>query len=164
MFFKKSGFTLIELLVVIAIIGMLSSVVLTQLNNARGKSRDTFRKASLKQLSNALELYYDNKGVYPPGATASNSNYCTGANAGNGYSLTELMVPTYIPEILTDPKYPTSTSYTQCLLYVAGQSTSGSTYYYLYATLENPSANDLATMDPSNGTDSWLMTNWGGKL
>ena len=65
--FKHSarGFTLIELLVVIAIIGILSSVVLASLNDARQKSRDAKRIADVKQLQLALELYYDSNGSYP---------------------------------------------------------------------------------------------------
>jgi prepilin-type N-terminal cleavage/methylation domain-containing protein len=61
----KKGFTLIELLVVIAIIGILSSVVLASLNDARLKSRDAKRIADLKQVQLALELYFDSKGGYP---------------------------------------------------------------------------------------------------
>ena len=55
----SKGFTLIELLVVVAIIGILSSIVLASLNNARKKGRDARRIADVKQLQLALELYYD---------------------------------------------------------------------------------------------------------
>jgi type II secretion system protein G len=63
---QKQGFTLIELLVVVAIIGLLSSVVMASLNSARVKARDAKRKVELKQITNALELYYNDYGRYPP--------------------------------------------------------------------------------------------------
>ncbi len=63
---SASGFTLIELLVVIAIIGLLSSVVLASLSSARIKARDAKRKEDLHQIQNALMLYYDAYGYYPP--------------------------------------------------------------------------------------------------
>ena len=63
--FQKAGFTLIELLVVIAIIGILSSIVLASLNSARAKARDVRRIADLRQISLALELFYDQQGRYP---------------------------------------------------------------------------------------------------
>lgn len=63
---KNRGFTLIELLVVIAIIGILASVVLASLNDARKKSRDARRVADIKNIQLALELYYDsNAAKYP---------------------------------------------------------------------------------------------------
>ena len=65
MYKRNLGFTLIELLVVIAIIGILSSVVLSSLNTARGKARDGKRIAELKSLQIALELYYEANGTYP---------------------------------------------------------------------------------------------------
>lgn len=61
----KAGFTLIELLVVIGIIGILSSIVLTSLNQARAKARDARRFQEAKQIMNALELYYTDNGHYP---------------------------------------------------------------------------------------------------
>ena len=56
------GFTLIELLVVIAIIGILSSVVLASLNQARSKGADAAVKSNLNNIRAQAELLYDNAG------------------------------------------------------------------------------------------------------
>ncbi len=52
----KKGFTLIELLVVIAIIGILSSVVLASLNNARSKGTDVKIQTQLYNIKGAAEI------------------------------------------------------------------------------------------------------------
>lgn len=62
---KNKGFTLIELLVVIAIIGVLAAIVLGSLNVARLKSRDAKRKLDLKQMQNALTMYYVSNRAFP---------------------------------------------------------------------------------------------------
>ncbi len=94
---KERGFTLIELLVVIAIIGLLSSVVLASLNNARKKGRDARRVSDLKQLQVALELYYSNSGAYPVLTTVNTDA------AGFATALAALTTGGHIPVIPTDP-------------------------------------------------------------
>lgn len=54
---KEKGFTLIELLVVIAIIGLLSTLAVVALGNARLKARDAKRQSDIKVLQTAIELY-----------------------------------------------------------------------------------------------------------
>lgn len=54
---KPKGFSLIELLVVIAIIGLLSTMAVVSLNNARQKARDARRQGDLKSLQTAIEMY-----------------------------------------------------------------------------------------------------------
>ena len=66
---KQRGFTLIEILIVVAIIGILSSVILIGLGSARARARDARRIADLKEVQNALELYYGKAGMYPNALT-----------------------------------------------------------------------------------------------
>ena len=54
---KPKGFSLIELLVVIAIIGLLSTMAVVSLNNARQKARDARRQGDLKSIQTAIEMY-----------------------------------------------------------------------------------------------------------
>lgn len=60
-----TGFTLIELLVVVAVIGMLASVIVVGLGNARIKSRDARRLSDVQQIRSALDLYLNQGGGYP---------------------------------------------------------------------------------------------------
>lgn len=70
----KSAFTLIELLVVIAIIGLLATLSVVALNNARAKARDAKRVSDIKQIQTALELYYNDVMSYPPDEMVVPSN------------------------------------------------------------------------------------------
>ena len=75
---KQKGFTLIELLVVISIIGLLATIVLVSLNSDRGKARDARRKADLRQLQLALQIYYDKNDRYP------GENWCDSSTGSCG--------------------------------------------------------------------------------
>jgi len=70
---KTTGFTLIELLVVIVIITILATMATVMLSNARAKARDAKRISDIRQLSTALEMYYNDQGYYPTYITANTS-------------------------------------------------------------------------------------------
>lgn len=70
----KKGFTLIEILVVIAIIGILASIVLVGLGGFRARGQDARRIADIRQVQNALELYYNKCGAYPRSGTCPESS------------------------------------------------------------------------------------------
>lgn len=88
---NKKGFTLIELLVVIAIIGILSTLSVIALNNARQKSRDARRVADIKQVQTALELYYNDENEYPAAVDFNGTGSITGSVSSTTYMA---LVPT----------------------------------------------------------------------
>jgi prepilin-type N-terminal cleavage/methylation domain-containing protein len=62
---KKSGFTLIELLVVVSIIGLLSSIILASVSQAKKKATAVSIVQEFIQVRNAIELYRAQHGVFP---------------------------------------------------------------------------------------------------
>ncbi len=65
--FRLSAFTLIEVLVVIAIIGILATVVLFNLSEARESGRVARAETELKSIEAAFKLYLQETGSMPPG-------------------------------------------------------------------------------------------------
>ena len=61
---RRKGFTLVELLIVIAIIGVLSSIVLTNLNTARGRAKDAAIKEGMSQMATLMELNFQEYDSY----------------------------------------------------------------------------------------------------
>ncbi|MDF2447022.1 MAG: type secretion system protein GspG [Moraxellaceae bacterium] len=61
----QSGFTLIEVMVVVAILGILATIVMTNVIGKDDQARVTTTKASLASVANALDLYKLDNHKYP---------------------------------------------------------------------------------------------------
>lgn len=129
---NKNGFTLIELLIVVLIISILSGLLLTVINptGVRKKTRDSQRKADLKKVQAALELYYADYRKYPDttvlgpnwqvvGVAGADTVYDALANNSNG---------NYLNNVPRDPKGQEGDAAYQ------GAFTCGGTYDYSYKT------------------------------
>lgn len=121
---NSKGFTLIELLVVIAIIGILATIVLVSLNNARQKARDVKRVGDMRQMQVVMESYYDDNREYPLG----DANDATCTNTVNSAAMIAALVPTHVSGLPVDPGSN---------VYYYDQLTTDDQDYILVATLED---------------------------
>lgn len=143
----KKGFTLIELLVVVALLGVLSTLVLANLNAARGRGRDSSRKADLRNIETALRLYYNDKGVYPQNNASGQILGCgasgdTACEWGEEWSVGTTV---YMGALPTDPIASQVYVYTR----------SSPDNYSLMACLENKSDEDGIVADASECDSEW---------
>lgn len=104
---KVFGFTLIELLVVIAIIATLAAVLFASFSDARALARDEARKAALKEVQLALELYRSQNGRYPDAGCSATAWAGPGPHSASwGTQCDEYivgLVPDFISQLPTDP-------------------------------------------------------------
>ncbi len=133
---KNRGFTLIELLVVIAIIGILSSIVLVSMGGARREARNATRKADMRQIISAEEMYY-----------GANDAYSTSAGPALPASIGTYMIKT--------PIDPGSTSY------VWVNNTADAQKFCAYATLETTPATYYSASEAGNFTRTAVPTGLG---
>jgi prepilin-type N-terminal cleavage/methylation domain-containing protein len=80
---SNKGFTLIELLVVVSIVGLLSSIVMASVVDARMKARDTTRVEQLHQMDLAIGLYKSDHEGKVPLLGEINGGDGTGCSAAN---------------------------------------------------------------------------------
>jgi prepilin-type N-terminal cleavage/methylation domain-containing protein len=64
---RQSGFNLVEIMIAIGLIGIIAAFVIPNINAGSAQSRDAERKATLRTVQGALELYKNKYGRYPAG-------------------------------------------------------------------------------------------------
>lgn len=96
----KKGFTLIELMVVISIIGILSTMVLVSLGEARAKARDARRESDIRQIVLAMEMDYSDNEKYSQCVEMPSKIPCTDP----GCNCTNLGDGKYLDPVPRDPK------------------------------------------------------------
>jgi len=129
------GFTLIELIVVMSIIGVLATLIINNLNDARARARDTKRKQDLNQLKTAIRLYYNDNQSYPNDAFGRYLPYCGGTGTDNCQQGDQFSVDT-------------TTYMNQLPEYQYDQTESGENFV-LKVILENPSDPNIETSQAS---------------
>lgn len=143
------GFTLVELLIVMVILGILATLIVGNFRNAQIRGRDAQRKSDLREMANALELFYQDHGQYPDEAGGRLQACPYDPSTGSGTSCT------WGEDEFTDG----NTSYFKTL---PKDPEEGQTYYYrivsgsnnqkyqIFAHLENPKDQDCLGGDCEN--------------
>jgi prepilin-type N-terminal cleavage/methylation domain-containing protein len=133
---RKRGFTLIELLLVMVIMGILLMIGTGAFISSLQKGRDTTRKANLRAIAGALELYYNDKSKYPIGTGSITTPGCYDINGVTGPCGKDF--PLFKDSILNGAiymtKFPVDPLSTQQYYYV---SDINGKQYQIYAHLEN---------------------------
>lgn len=103
---RDKGFTLIELLISIAIIGIIFSIVIVYMSDARGRGNDTKVKAQLSRTRSTAELYFSNNNNSYNGSAGNISGPCNTPNSM--FTDTASGMATYA----TQANYPTGATLT----------------------------------------------------
>jgi len=97
------GFTLIELLVVIALISILATSFMVLINPLEqvSRGRDTANTSDARQLIDAINRFYANKGYYP-WQTSATLNMSTGAVEVGDSWVNDAAIPAKVLAVLSD--------------------------------------------------------------
>ena len=170
----KSALTLIEMLIVIVIIWILSVALVPRIIWAQARARDSARQTHIRDINNALQIYYNDHTSYPTGALylANTKQYITNTWTAWVNVLQNQLSP-YISSLPSDPD--ASRAYVYGYVYNTPDH-----YYRLYADYEIKLSErllwwyrNMETMSGSryrdmsgNGNDGtvyWLLSTVAGK-
>jgi general secretion pathway protein G len=150
---RKLGLTLVEILIVISIISIIAGVLMPNLNDVRKSSRDKKRKADLKAISEALELYKLNQDLPTYPSTEEMEALTPGEEWIVEGETEEDEDITYMSQFPKDPRYdnnPTKYFYRYYLV--------SSDQYFLGACLEDTNDPEVSATPPVgsfSGCDYW---------
>lgn len=144
---NQYGFTLIELMIVMVIMGILAAIGVSAFFASQMKGRDATRKADLRSIASALELFYNDKKTYPKDDGNGGMKGC-GLNSDQVCTANQPFTDTktnYMARFPTDVSTPNQRYY-----YV---SATGS-QFQLYAHLENANDPQIIVPVPAYGSTS----------
>lgn len=130
---KHKGFTIVELIVVIAAIAILASIAIVSYAFVIGDSMDAKIKSTVKTAGDALTLY-ENKN----GSRVTALGYFNNANG------MDKLVPTYLKTGYRDG-ITSANSTTANNIFRWYNCPDASSGFVIYASLNNPTADDIAT-------------------
>jgi prepilin-type N-terminal cleavage/methylation domain-containing protein len=160
--FRSHGFTLIELLITILIMGILSMIGISMYQTTQRKSRDVQRKTGLTTLTKALEVYMNDKGVYPPSSVDGKILWCGSEDDPTAFAC-DWGVPWIDVSASGDEKtvylqtLPKDKAYNQQYFYEAVETGGLIKGYRLYARLENTNDPDYVVYTPNCSTDASVI-------
>ena len=78
------GFTLVELLIVVIILAIIAAIVVPQFSASTNDAKESALQSNLAGMRSAIDLYFQQHGVYPGSADASGATCPNSGNAGTG--------------------------------------------------------------------------------
>ncbi len=126
---RRPGFTLIDLIIVISLMAILAGAMVPRFSGRLATSRDAQRLSDINAIRDAIDQYYQDRGVFPPAtpnATAGGWDV-----SDDGDFIPDLVAKGYLSEVPRDPLNDGTHQY-RYFVYGKGQyGCAGTTPYYV---------------------------------